>query len=70
MLKILSMKIFCVGRNYAEHAKELKNDIPTEPVIFIKPKRELLHDTIPFYYPEFTNKLYYESELFFRICKK
>ncbi len=63
------MKIFCVGRNYAEHAKELKNDIPTEPVIFIKPKSALLPANIPFYYPEFTNELHYECELVFRICK-
>lgn len=63
------MKIFCVGRNYAEHAKELKNDIPTEPVIFIKPKSALLPDNIPFYYPEFTNELHYECELVFRIGK-
>lgn len=69
MLKNLSMKIFCVGRNYAEHAKELKNDIPTEPVIFIKPKSALLPDNIPFYYPEFTNELHYECELVFRIGK-
>ncbi|MEO7211139.1 MAG: fumarylacetoacetate hydrolase family protein [Chitinophagaceae bacterium] len=63
------MKIFCIGRNYAEHAKELKNDIPTEPVIFIKPKSALLPDNIPFYYPEFTNELHYECELVFRVCK-
>lgn len=63
------MKIFCVGRNYAEHAKELKNDIPTEPVIFIKPKSALVPENIPFYYPEFTNELHYECELVFRIGK-
>ena len=63
------MKIFCVGRNYAEHAMELKNEIPTEPVIFIKPKSALLPDNLPFYYPEFTNELHYECELVFRISK-
>ncbi|MEO8116781.1 MAG: fumarylacetoacetate hydrolase family protein [Bacteroidota bacterium] len=63
------MKIFCVGRNYAEHAKELKNEIPAEPVIFIKPKSALLPDNLPFYYPEFTNELHYECELVFRIGK-
>ncbi len=63
------MKIFCVGRNYAEHAKELKNEIPSEPVIFIKPKSALLPDNMPFYYPEFTNELHYECELVFRIGK-
>lgn len=63
------MKIFCVGRNYAEHAKELNNDIPAEPVIFLKPKSALLLNHNPFYYPEFTNELHYEAELVLRISK-
>lgn len=63
------MKIFCVGRNYVEHAKELGNDIPEEPVIFIKPKSALLQPHTPFYYPEFSNELHYEAELVLRICK-
>jgi 2-keto-4-pentenoate hydratase/2-oxohepta-3-ene-1,7-dioic acid hydratase in catechol pathway len=63
------MKIFCVGRNYAEHAKELGNAIPEEPVIFIKPKSALLQTHTPFYYPEFTNELHYEAELVLRVSK-
>jgi 2-keto-4-pentenoate hydratase/2-oxohepta-3-ene-1,7-dioic acid hydratase in catechol pathway len=63
------MKIFCVGRNYAEHAKELGNDIPEEPVIFLKPKSALLQPHMPFYYPEFTNELHYEAEIVLRISK-
>lgn len=63
------MKIFCIGRNYAEHAKELGNAIPDEPVIFIKPKSALLQSHTPFYYPEFTNELNYECELVLRISK-
>lgn len=63
------MKIICVGRNYAEHAKELGNEIPTEPVIFMKPKSALLQSHTPFYYPEFTNELNYECELVLRVCK-
>ncbi len=63
------MKIICVGRNYAEHAKELGNDIPDEPVIFMKPKSALLQSHTPFYYPEFTNELHYECELVLRVCK-
>ena len=63
------MKIFCVGRNYSDHAKELKNDIPDEPVIFMKPKSALLQPHTPFYYPEFTNELHYECELVLRIAK-
>lgn len=63
------MKIFCVGRNYADHAKELGNAIPDEPVIFMKPKSALLQPHTPFYYPEFTNELNYECELVLRISK-
>lgn len=63
------MKIFCVGRNYAEHAKELGNEVPEEPVIFMKPKSALLQSNTPFYYPEFSNELHYEVELVLRICK-
>ena len=63
------MKIFCVGRNYTDHAKELNNDIPDEPVIFMKPKSALLQPHTPFYYPEFTNELHYECELVLRIAK-
>ena len=63
------MKIICVGRNYADHAKELGNDIPDEPVIFMKPKSALLQSHTPFYYPEFSNELHYECELVLRVCK-
>lgn len=63
------MKIFCVGRNYAAHAAELGNEIPDEPVIFMKPKSALLQPNTPFYYPEFTNELHYECELVLRVCK-
>lgn len=63
------MKIFCVGRNYVDHAKELGNAIPEEPVIFMKPKSALLKANSPFYYPEFSNELHYEIELVLRIAK-
>ncbi len=63
------MKIICVGRNYADHAKELGNEIPDEPVIFMKPKSALLQSHTPFYYPEFSNELHYECELVLRVCK-
>ena len=63
------MKIFCVGRNFAAHAEELGNEIPDEPVIFMKPKSALLQPHAPFYYPEFTNELHYECELVLRISK-
>ena len=63
------MKIFCIGRNYADHAKELGSAVPDEPVIFMKPKSALLQPHTPFYYPEFTNELHYECELVLRISK-
>lgn len=63
------MKIFCIGRNYSEHAKELGNEIPDEPVVFIKPKTALLQGNATFYYPQFSNELHYELELVLHICK-
>lgn len=63
------MKIFCVGRNYADHAKELGNAVPEDPVIFMKPKTALLQAGMPFYYPEFSNELHHEIELVLRIAK-
>ncbi|MCF8450169.1 MAG: fumarylacetoacetate hydrolase family protein [Taibaiella sp.] len=61
------MKIICVGRNYADHAKELKNDLTTEPVLFMKPKTAILLPHKPLYYPEFTDDLHYECELVVKI---
>ena len=63
------MKFLCIGRNYVEHAKELGNEVPEEPVIFMKPKSAMLQANSPFYYPEFTNELHYECELILRISK-
>ena len=63
------MKIFCIGRNYADHAKEMANGVPEEPIIFMKPKSALVQGHTPFYYPEFTNELHYEAELVVRISK-
>ena len=63
------MKIFCIGRNYAKHAKEMGNGVPDEPIIFMKPKSALVQGHTPFYYPEFTNELNYEGELVVRISK-
>lgn len=63
------MKIFCIGRNYADHVKEMNSGMPEEPVIFMKPKSALILGHTPFYYPEFTNELNYEAELVVRINK-
>jgi acylpyruvate hydrolase len=64
------MRIFAVGRNYAEHIKELSNERPEEPVIFTKPDTALLRGNAPFYYPAFSNDVHYEVELVLRICKE
>lgn len=63
------MKIICIGRNYAEHAKELHNAVPEAPVIFMKPQTALLQKGKDFYYPDFTKDLHYECELVLKICK-
>jgi acylpyruvate hydrolase len=63
------MKIICIGRNYAEHAKELKNEVPASPVFFMKPDTALLKDNAPFYYPTFSNEIHYEVELVIKISK-
>lgn len=62
------MKIICIGRNYAAHAKELKNEVPAEPVFFMKPDTALLREK-DFYYPDFTKDLHHEIELVLKICK-
>ena len=62
------MKIICIGRNYDAHAKELGNEVPNEPVVFIKPQTALLRDKKAFYYPAFSNNIHYEAELVYRIC--
>jgi acylpyruvate hydrolase len=63
------MKIICIGRNYADHAKEMKAEVPTEPVFFMKPDTSLLKDGNDFYFPEFTKDLHYECEMIVRIDK-
>lgn len=63
------MKIICIGRNYADHAKELGNKIPDEPVIFLKPETALIPKGHPFHYPAFTNDLHYETELVVKISR-
>ena len=63
-------KIVCVGRNYAEHAKELGNDIPTEPLIFLKPPSSLVADGDDVVYPKLSSNLHYEGELGLIISKR
>jgi len=63
------MKILCIGRNYIDHAKELNNEVPLEPVFFIKPDTALLRDNEPFYLPDFSHNIHYEVELVIKINK-
>jgi 2-keto-4-pentenoate hydratase/2-oxohepta-3-ene-1,7-dioic acid hydratase in catechol pathway len=64
------MKIICIGRNYAEHAKELKNEVPTKPVIFMKPDTALLRAGQDFYMPDFSSDIHHEIELVLKVCKE
>jgi acylpyruvate hydrolase len=63
------MKIICVGRNYAAHAAELGNEVPEDPMLFMKPPTALLLNDKPLYYPDFSNDINYEGELVLKICK-
>ena len=64
------MKIIAIGRNYAEHAKELNNPVPGVPVIFMKPDTALLKDNKPFYHPDFSEDIHHEIEIVIKICKE
>ena len=61
------MKIICVGRNYVEHIKELNNEAPKEPVLFLKPDTAILLKKQPFFIPEFSNEVHHEVEILVKI---
>ena len=63
------MKIICIGRNYLAHIKELDNDLPAEPMFFMKPETALLPAGESFPYPDFSKEVHYETELVLQICK-
>lgn len=63
------MKIICIGRNYAEHIKELQNETPDEPVLFLKPDTALLNNRLPFFIPDWSSDIHFECELVLRICR-
>ncbi|MEZ4811706.1 MAG: fumarylacetoacetate hydrolase family protein [Allomuricauda sp.] len=63
------MKLICIGRNYAAHIDELKNERPDEPVVFIKPDSAILPKEQDFYIPEFSNDVHYEVEVLVKIKK-
>jgi 2-keto-4-pentenoate hydratase/2-oxohepta-3-ene-1,7-dioic acid hydratase in catechol pathway len=61
------MKILAIGQNYVEHNKELNSKNPTEPVVFMKPDTALLKNNKPFFIPDFSDELHYETELIVKI---
>lgn len=63
------MKIICIGRNYADHAKEMNSEVPSTPILFMKPDTSILKDGSDFYMPEFTSDLHYECEVVIKIDK-
>jgi len=63
------MKIICIGRNYVDHAKELNNPLPEKPVFFFKPETSLVRRNRPFFYPDFSEEIHYETELVLKISK-
>lgn len=63
------MKIICIGRNYANHAKEMNSPVPKVPMFFMKPDTAILPKRNPFYYPDFTKDLHYECEIVVKIAR-
>jgi 2-keto-4-pentenoate hydratase/2-oxohepta-3-ene-1,7-dioic acid hydratase in catechol pathway len=63
------MKIICIGRNYAKHIKELANEKPTEPVVFLKPNSAILPKKMPFFIPSWSNEIHYEVEVLVKISR-
>lgn len=61
------MKLICIGRNYTEHIKELENEKPTDPVVFLKPDTAILLKKQPFFIPDFSNDVHYEVEVLVKI---
>jgi len=63
------MKIICIGRNYADHAKEFNNTVPEKPIFFFKPDTSIIIRNRPFFYPDFSNDIHYEAEIVLKICR-
>ncbi|MDO1508830.1 MULTISPECIES: fumarylacetoacetate hydrolase family protein [unclassified Neisseria] len=61
--------IYCIGRNYVDHIAELKNETPTEPVVFMKPNNSILHSGGTIRLPAYSRSVHYESELVLLIGK-
>lgn len=65
-----TMKIICIGRNYAAHIEELQNEKPSNPVVFLKPDTALLRSGSSFFYPDFSQNIHHEAELVLKISKE
>ncbi|WP_370000424.1 fumarylacetoacetate hydrolase family protein [Winogradskyella sp.] len=63
------MKLICIGRNYTDHIKELENEKPTDPVVFLKPDTSILLKNQPFFIPEFSDDVHHEVEVLVKIKK-
>ena len=63
------MKIIAIGRNYAEHARELNNPLPKEPIVFLMPSTSIIRRNKPFYYPDFSSDIHHEVELVLKISR-
>jgi len=61
------MKIIAIGRNYIDHAKELNNPVPSEPVVFLMPDTSIISNNKPFFYPDFSDNIHYELEIVLKI---
>ncbi|MGR7812054.1 fumarylacetoacetate hydrolase family protein [Lacinutrix undariae] len=63
------MKLICIGRNYTDHIKELENEKPTDPVVFLKPDTSILLKKQPFFIPDFSDDVHHEVEVLVKINK-
>jgi acylpyruvate hydrolase len=63
------MKIICIGRNYADHAKELNHPVPAEPIFFMKPDSAIINNNKPFFLPDFSEEIHHEVEIVLKICR-
>lgn len=62
--------LYCIGRNYAEHARELNNEVPTEPVVFLKPRSAVIFNGGTIQLPAQSKEVHHEAELIVAIGKE
>jgi len=66
---IIVPNVFCLGKNYAKHAAEMKSDVPEQPIVFMKPSSAIVHSGGKIKIPAMTNDLHHETEIFFVVGK-